>query len=89
MTIFCTFLLINSGKDAKRASEALTPIREISSEDEDDLLEKKMSQLSMSQMQANRPDDDKTMKVVTWYFISNLKVPFSIFQANNRKIEHK
>ncbi|GFO32145.1 protein fam227b-like, partial [Plakobranchus ocellatus] len=36
------------GKDAKRASEALTPIREMTSEDED-TLNKKMSQMSFSQ----------------------------------------
>lgn len=36
------------GKDTKRASEALTPIREMTSEDEDTLT-KKMSQMSFSQ----------------------------------------
>ncbi|XP_005098145.2 protein FAM227A [Aplysia californica] len=37
------------GKDTKRASEALTPIREMTSEDEADTLGKKISQLSVSQ----------------------------------------
>jgi len=50
------------GKDAKRASEALTPIREISSEDgEGDDLNKKISQMSMSQMQL-KPEEDNEMK---------------------------
>ena len=50
------------GKDTKRASEALTPIREMTSEDEDTLT-KKMSQMSFSQARDLKASDKEEVMV--------------------------
>lgn len=45
-----------SAKDPKRPTEALTPIREMTSEDEDDDIGKKFSQVSLSQIREKDRD---------------------------------